>query len=35
VILPWISPQADIVSWLVVPPVQWVIALMAWLAGLG
>jgi Zn-dependent protease len=35
VIVPWISPQANIVAWIVVPPVQWVIALMAWLAGLG
>ena len=35
VIVPWISPEADIVARIVVPPVQWVIALMAWLAGLG
>ncbi|TMJ20794.1 MAG: site-2 protease family protein [Alphaproteobacteria bacterium] len=35
VIVPWMAPEADIVARLVVPPVQWVIALMAWLAGLG
>lgn len=35
VIVPWMAPEANIVAWLVVPPVQWVIALMAWLAGLG
>jgi Zn-dependent protease len=35
VIVPWMAPEADIVAGLVVPPVQWVIALMAWLAGLG
>lgn len=35
VIVPWVAPEANIVAWLVVPPVQWVIALMAWLAGLG
>lgn len=34
VILPWMAPGADIVAWLVVPPVQWVIALMASLASL-
>jgi Zn-dependent protease len=35
VIVPWVAPEANVVAWLVVPPVQWVIALMAWLAGLG
>lgn len=35
VVLPWMSPRMDIVAWVVVPPVQWVIGLMAWLAGLG
>lgn len=35
VVLPRISPKADIVSWLVVPPVNALTALLARLVGLG
>ncbi len=37
VVLPWLSPRLNVVSWLVAPPVEWVIgrymALAAALAG--
>ena len=35
VVLPMLLPEADIVAWLVVPPVRVVIALLAGLVGLG
>jgi len=34
-VLPMIAPQADIVRWLVVPPVQWLIGLYLSLVGLA
>lgn len=35
VVLPMVSPSLSIVSWIVVPPVQWIVGAIAGLAGLG
>jgi len=35
VLLPWMAPEANIVGWIVVPPVQAILGLLAWISGLG
>lgn len=35
VLLPWLFPGADIVGRVVVPPVQWILSLLASLTGIG
>jgi len=35
VLLPSVAPSMDLVGWVVVPPVQMMLGLIAWIAGLG